>query len=371
MKSKIAIVPCGTYQEDAVYDAVKAGIDSLGGLGAFVKKGERILLKPNILVGAKPADAVNTHPSVFKAMIELLLEFEVRVAYGDSPGFEKPEAGLARSGLKAVADSYGLTISDFEKGRTAELKDPLVCGKFDIANACFESDGIISLPKMKTHQLTRITGAVKNQFGCVFGMHKAAFHMKLPNPVEFSKMLVDLDTLLKPRLYVMDGVWAMEGNGPRGGDLAAMNCLIISADPVAVDAAFCRMIGLDPRFVPTIVWGKKSGRGTYLAEETEYTLESPARFVNRKFKVVRRPVDGNLFLSRLPPALRKRFVRRPFIVDDRCVKCGICVDACPVEGKALVFGKGGKEFPPEYDYDKCIRCYCCQEMCPEKAIRCK
>jgi uncharacterized protein (DUF362 family)/NAD-dependent dihydropyrimidine dehydrogenase PreA subunit len=368
MRSKVAIVRCETYDESAVYDALKAGIDSVGGLASVVRKGEKILLKPNVLAGARPEEVVNTHPSVFKAMIDLLLEYEVRVAYGDSPAFEKPETGLTRSGLKAVADGYGLVIGDFERGRSLELKDPLVCGRFEIANAVAESDGIISLSKMKTHMLTRITGAVKNQFGCVYGMNKSAFHVRLPNPVDFSKMLVDLDRLLKPRLYVMDAVLAMEGNGPRGGNPVPMNCLIVSTDPVAVDATFCRMVGLDPRFVPTVVWGHKSGRGTCLAEEIDYTLEPFEKFVNRSFDVVRRPVDNGLLVGRLPGFLRNLFVRKPVIDPEKCVKCGICVEACPVEGKALKFLNGDKKSPPEYDYDLCIRCYCCQEVCPEKAI---
>ena len=368
MISKVAIVRCETYDESAVYDAVKAGIDSIGGLASIVRKGERILLKPNILAGAKPSDVVNTHPAVFKAMIDLLLEHEVRVAYGDSPAFEKPEAGLIKSGLKAVADGYGLTVSDFEKGRSLELKDPLLWGRFDVANADFESDGIISLPKMKTHMLTRITGAVKNQFGCVYGMNKSAFHMRFPNPVDFSKMLVDLDRLLNPRLYVMDAVWAMEGNGPRGGALVPMKCLIISRDPIAVDATFCRMVGLDPRFVPTVVWGYKSGRGTYLAAEIEYTLESHEGFVNRSFDVIRKPVDNGLLVGRLPKSIRNWFMRKPVIDPAMCVKCGLCVEACPVESKALSFKNDGTKCPPVYDYGLCIRCYCCQEVCPEKAI---
>ena len=65
------------------------------------------------------------------------------------------------------------------------------------------------------------------------------------------------------------------------------------------------------------------------------------------------------------------FIRKPFIVKDVCQKCGICVEVCPLEEKALSFKNNDKTNPPLYDYNKCIRCYCCQEMCPYKAIKTK
>lgn len=365
--SSVAIVRCDGYEEERVYAAVKRAADLLGGIGAFAKKGEKILLKPNILIGSKPEEAVTTHPSVFYAAARLLLEAGADVSYGDSPGFGKPADSLTKSGLTAVAERLGLPLAEFEKGRQVDFPDGSVAKSFDIAEACLATDGIVSLPKMKTHQLTRITGAVKNQFGCVYGLNKAAFHMKVPNQVNFSKMLVDLNRALKPRLFIMDGIVGMEGNGPRGGDPVAMNCLIVSSDPIAVDAVFCRLIDLDPEFIPTIAYGNRTGLGRYRMEEIELLGDDIEQFRKPDFDVVRKPVVDISGKRRVPHFIGDAIFPRPVIDPETCVKCGICVGACPVGEKALAFRRGKKE-APSYTYRNCIRCYCCQEMCPHKAI---
>jgi uncharacterized protein (DUF362 family)/NAD-dependent dihydropyrimidine dehydrogenase PreA subunit len=377
-KAKVAIVRCESYDEKLVYNAVKKGIELIGGIDLFAKKGENILLKVNNLAGAKPEEAVCTHPSVLNAVIKILLEKKFSVFYGDSPGFEKPAVGLAKSGLKEIGDRYNLEIGDFEKGRVAEFPKAMACNRFNIANACLEADGIISLSKMKTHELTKITGAVKNQMGCVYGLHKAALHARYPNPLTFSKMLVDLNNLIKPRLFIMDAIIAMEGNGPRAGEPVKMNCIIVSADPVAVDATFCKLINLNPSFVPTNRYGKSSGLGNYDLKDIDYLGDPLNSFIKKKFKASRTPIGASLFRSS-GKLMRNAIYSKPVIVADKCTKCGICVNECPVEGKALQFkklngengkgnGKLNKKEPPVYDYKKCIRCYCCQEMCPYKAI---
>jgi uncharacterized protein (DUF362 family)/Pyruvate/2-oxoacid:ferredoxin oxidoreductase delta subunit len=367
-KSKVAVVGCPSYDEGLVFAALKRGIDLLGGIGAFVKKEEKILLKPNILAGSRPEDAVTTHPAVFAAIVRLLSEFGVRPYYGDSPGFGKPAEALRKCGLAEAADRWGVQLGDFERGKSVENPTGLIGKRFDIANACLEADGIISLPKMKTHQLTRITGAVKNQFGCVYGLNKAAFHVKVPNQVNFSKMLIDLNRVLPLRLFIMDGITAMEGNGPRGGTPVPMNCIIVSADPIATDATFCRLIDLDPEFVPTITYGHETGLGNYEAEEIELLGDDFAEFRNPAFDVVRKPVVNISGKRKLPHFIGDAVFPRPVIDPAICVKCGVCVDSCPVGEKALAFRNGGKKEAPAYDYRHCIRCYCCQEMCPYKAI---
>ncbi|MFA6508675.1 MAG: DUF362 domain-containing protein [Treponemataceae bacterium] len=368
--SKVAIVRCDTYEENRVYEAVKRAVDLLGGIDSFAKKGERILLKPNILTGSKPEDAVTTHPAVFYAIVRLLTEAGVNVSYGDSPGFGKPSEALTKCGLTEVASRFGLKLADFEKGRAVEYPEGMIAKQFDIANACLEADGIISLPKMKTHQLTRITGAIKNQFGCVYGLNKAAFHMKVPNQVNFSKMLVDLNHVLKLRLFIMDGIVAMEGNGPRGGNPVAMNCVIVSSDPIAMDSTFCKLIDLDPEFIPTITYGSKTGLGNYKPEDVELVGDDIAQYIKPDFDVVRKPVINISGKRKFPHFIGDAIFPRPVIDTAICVKCGVCVSSCPVGEKALAFRNGKKE-APAYNYRHCIRCYCCQEMCPYKAITVK
>lgn len=369
-KSKVAIVKCESYDETKVYEAVKKGVDLLGGIEQFVKSGEKILLKPNILMGDKPEKNTTTNPVVFKSVAKLFKQITNELTYGDSPGFGKPLAQARKSQLEPVAQELGVSFADFDNGVEVNFKDSPFVKHFVIAKGVDEADGIISLSKMKTHGLTRITGAVKNQFGCIPGLLKAEYHVKMPNSLDFSKMLVTLNMLLRPRLYIMDSILAMEGNGPRGGDTTKMNVLIFSKDPIALDTVFCKLIDLNPEFVPTNTAGKELGLGTYLDNEIEIVGEELETIVNKKFNVVRKPVKPvtdtgvvSFFKNLLAP--------RPVINKDKCVKCGVCVRVCPVKEKAVNWDNGDKSKPPVHNYKICIRCYCCQEMCPESAISVK
>ncbi|UCD08801.1 MAG: DUF362 domain-containing protein [Dehalococcoidales bacterium] len=365
-KTKVSVVRCESYDEHIVLEAVQKGIDLLGGISLFVKPGEKILLKPNVLFGTDPEKGVTTHPSVFKAVGNILKDADVTVTYGDSSGFGKSESNLKRAHLKEMGDELGFDLADFDSGRQISHKDALLIKQFVIANGVCDSDGIVSLPKFKTHGLMRFTGAVKNQFGCIPGLLKSQYHVKLPDPKDFATMLVDLNTLIKPRLYIMDGIMAMEGNGPSSGKLKPMNVLLFSDDPVALDATACSIIDLDPEMVPTSIPGQQSGLGTYHSENIELLGGSIESFFDPGFEVDRLPV-APASSRRLLNIVKNRINPRPVIDKTKCNFCGTCVDMCPVEPKAVDWNKD-EYHPPKYDYNLCIRCYCCQEMCPEGAI---
>ncbi len=366
-KSRVAVIRCDTYAEDQVLRAVREGLDLLGGVSVFARTGEKIVLKPNIVVGTSPDKCVTTHPSVLRAIGTLLKEAGVTVLYGDGPSFGKSETHLKWAGLKQVGDELGLTLADFDSGRSVSHKDALLVKRFTVANGALDCDGLVSLPKLKTHGLVRFTGAVKNQFGCVPGLMKSQHHMKLPDPYDFATMLVDINTLVRPRLYLMDGIIAMEGNGPRTGKPKPLKVLLLSSDPVALDAVACRIINLSPDVVPTFKPGEKAGLGTYHMEDIETIGEDVKSFVDRDFDVVRTPpmpVRAGVFRT----LLKNRITEKPVINEAACTRCGTCVMMCPVKPRALDWRNGDKSRPPTYDYDHCIRCYCCQETCPEGAI---
>ena len=289
------------------------------------------------------------------------------ISYGDSPAFGKSEFSLKRSGLKEVGDELGFLLADFDRGRPVSHKDALLVKKFIIANGVLDNDGLISLPKLKSHGFMRFTGAVKNQFGCVPGFLKGQYHVKLPDPYDFATMLVDLNTFIKPRLYVMDGIIAMEGNGPRSGKTKQLNVLLLSTDPIALDATASRIINLNPEFVPTSKLGEKAGLGTYHAENIEIVGEQIDAFLDKGFKVNRTsPISKTSGKIRI--FIKNKITQRPVIDKAKCNQCGTCVKMCPVEPKAVDWVKGDKSKPPKHNYDLCIRCYCCQETCPEGAI---
>ena len=357
-KAQVIILKCDTYLDEQVLKTIHTGVDLLGGISMFARPGERIVIKPNILIGTDPDKGVTTHPAVFRAVGKLLKDAGVNVYYGDSPSFGKSEPNLRRSGIKQVGDELGFILADFDSGRPVSHKDALLVKRFVIANGVLDSDGLVSLPKLKTHGLVRFTGAVKNQFGCVPGLMKSQYHVKLPDPYDFATMLVDLNILIKPRLYIMDGIVAMEGNGPRSGKLKRLNVLLLSSDPIALDATACRIIGLNPEIVPTSEPGEKAGLGTYHAENIEIMGEAIESFLVPSFEANRAPLirsSGGRFMT----FIKNRITQKPVIEKAKCTSCGTCVKMCPVEPKAVDWHNGDKSRPPEHNYGRCIRCYCC------------
>ncbi len=362
---KVVLIHYEKYDADKLAVMINNGIDLLGGINKFIKKGEKILIKPNLLFGKSPEKGISTNPAVFEAVTKILKEAGVRIIYGDSPGMGNPFQVAKKCGLEQVARKYNISFCDFNSGID---KNIVIEGKkfdFKIAKEALDADGIINLPKMKTHQFLRITGCVKNMLGCIAGgLNKSTFHVKYPYPYDFSRMLVGLYMLLKPRLNIMDGIVAMEGNGPSSGNLVKMNCILISDDPVALDSTFCRMIDLNPEFIPTNVIGERLMLGSY--KNVELLGDDIGKFINKKFNVIRIPLNEmSTDKSEVHPVLSK-LMPKPVIIKKKCTRCGICIKSCPVTGKALNFINSKN--PPVYDYTKCIRCFCCQEMCPNEAI---
>jgi uncharacterized protein (DUF362 family)/ferredoxin len=365
--STVALVRCASYNPDTVYTALQRGVELLGGLDRFVRPGERLLLKPNILAGDGPESAVTTHPSVLASCVRLFSQCGASLVFGDSPGMQNAQHAATRAGLLEAGLRAGATWGEFSSGRDLDNPGGALVQSFPIAQAIHDCDGIVNLPKMKTHQLTRLTGAVKNLFGCVPGQRKALYHVQFRDVTDFSALLVELSLRLRPRLHVLDGIVAMEGNGPRSGDPRPMNVLVLSTDPIAADATFARLAALDPAFMPTAMLGERMGLGQYQEGEIEVVGDALEAFIQPGFKVVRRPVLANASYAYYN-SLKSLLLPRPVIDAARCTRCGQCVRACPVPDKAVRFNGHGREASPRYHYDLCIRCYCCQEMCPNGAI---
>lgn len=262
--SKVALVACSSYEPEEVYQAVCKGIDLLGGLQKFLKIEEKILIKPNLLNRADINRAVTTHPVVFESVLRCLMgEGFKNLSYGDSPA----HPGSARKtaeicGIAEKADAHGVPMADFSKSDIITYRSGRVKRQYEFCQGVLDADAIVNVCKMKTHALEKITGAVKNMFGCIYGLNKSKMHAKYPDPNSFAQMLVEVNMFLKPRLHIMDGIVAMEGNGPGNGDPISMNLLLFSDDPVALDTVFCQLINLNPNSVPTIYFGDKLGLGT-------------------------------------------------------------------------------------------------------------
>lgn len=377
MKSKVVLLPCGEYKEEKIYTLLKQGLDFLGGLETLIPKGAKILLKPNLLKKAEVEKAVITHPVVVGAFARILREngYE-HIVLADSCGHGTTQAVIRGTGMDTYLEKYHIPAIDYSEGVKTVYPQGIQAKEFILPKELLEQDCVISLSKMKTHALERITGAVKNSYGFVYGFHKAKGHTQYPSADSFARMLIDLNKCVSPKLYVMDGIVAMEGNGPGSGDPVPMNVMLMSTDPIALDSVFSRLVYLKPEMVPTNYHGEKMRLGTW--KEEEITLLTPEgeismaeavkQYGNPAFNVDRTEVRRNIW-TKMAGAL-KIFQKKPYIEAGKCVRCGICVQSCPVPGKAVDFRKG-KGKPPVYDYRKCIRCFCCQEMCPKKAIKVK
>ena len=263
VKSKVVLLPCREYDEEKIYMLLKQGLDFLGGVETLIPKDAKILLKPNLLKKAEVEKAVITHPVVVGVFAGILRESGYEnIVLADSCGHGTTQAVIRGTGMDTYLEKYHIPAVDYSEGVKTAYPQGVQ------AKEC-----VISLSKMKTHALERITGAVKNSYGFVYGFHKAKGHTQYPSADSFARMLIDLNKCVAPKLYVMDGIVAMEGNGPGSGDPVPMNVLLMSTDPVALDSVFSRLVYLKPEMVPTNYHGEKMGLGTW--KEEEITLLIP------------------------------------------------------------------------------------------------
>ena len=370
----VCLIPCDSYDESVTYEAIKKGFELLGGVQKYIHIDGNVLLKPNLLSGATPEKAVTTHPAVFGAVAKFLREEGVKnLNYGDSSGVGAPSAEkvVITTGLEKEAAKYGITHKLFDKSVSVHIENAKVAKNIVLCKDAVEADSIISLCKMKTHALETITGALKNQYGTVYGSQKGLYHAKYPTAGIFGDMIADLNTVIRPKLFIMDAIVAMEGNGPASGDPVNMNMILMSDDGVALDTVFSELIYLPPENVPTTVSAFKAGLGTMRKDEIQiYTPEgivsveqAKSKYGNPDFKVSRKKT--HFWNPKATILTLRRQSEKPVVDLSKCIACGICEEACPVDEKAVHSGNGQKA---KYDYSKCIRCYCCQEMCPAKAI---
>jgi uncharacterized protein (DUF362 family)/Pyruvate/2-oxoacid:ferredoxin oxidoreductase delta subunit len=379
--SVVVLVRVASYDRPAVACAVRRSLELLGTAGSDLAvplvPGSTVdgapaapgtgpvILKPNLLAGVPPEEGVTTHPVVFAETARALQERGYRLAYGDNPSFgHRIASAVRRCGLAAEADRLGVPLADFEHGADASRPGTAVHRQFHVARSVLGARALVNLPKLKTHGLTTMTGALKNLFGVIPGFRMPEYHVTHPDLEGFFRMLADLNGLVRSGLVVMDAITAMEGNGPRGGTLVPLGLLIVSDDPVAVDAVACRVAGIDADRVPVLRMAEEAGIGCASADRIELRGDAVREPAVRPF--VLPPAH---IATKVPPflfrAAKTLVVPKPSIVASRCRCCGECVKACPVQPKALSQAHGAV---PRYRYGRCIRCFCCQESCPHRAV---
>lgn len=367
--STVSLIHCSTYDPPKLESALRRLLEPLGGIGAFVEPGQRVLLKPNLLLPAAPERAITTHPAVVEATIKLVREVGGEPFIIDSPGgplHNRP--GMRRlyrdTGLQAVAERTGVELRYDATAVQVPTPDGALLKRLDLLKVWQEADVTIALPKLKTHGLTTITGAMKILFGLVPGLTKSGYHAKLIDVDRFCDMLLDIVAYVRPALFVMDGILGMEGDGPSlQGHPRPVGALLASQDGVAMDAVVCQIVGLDPDRLSLFRAAARRGWwpvditvvGTPVAEVVAPDFRLPASTQ----AAVRMGRTGRGWRSRLAT---RALIPRPVPQRGRCTACGTCVKACPQQAITIV------DRLAVVDDERCIYCYCCHELCPEAAI---
>lgn len=348
MDTRVFLSECKEYQPEQVNIAVKRIFDEFGGAGSILGDGKKVLVKPNVLMPKKPEDAATTHPLVVESVCREFINAGADVTIIDSTGGPHTKFVLrllyGKTGIKKAAKNVGAKASFDTSSRTVEYPEGQIIKKFDVLSPVLDADLVISLAKAKTHGFMKMTGCVKNLFGCIPGLGKPLLHGKYPKHEDFAAMLVDVCGYIKPGFSILDAVYGMEGAGPTAGNPKYVGAVLGGFSPFAVDLAQSYLMGMRADSIYTICNAAMRGLAPDTPESLIWLGDDPEK-LRTSFK----------------PARTNKANIVPKIMEN-CTGCGDCVRICPgkcmkiQKRKAIVDAKG------------CIRCYCCHEFCAEQAI---
>ncbi|HEY3420509.1 MAG TPA: DUF362 domain-containing protein [Methanomassiliicoccales archaeon] len=368
---QVALVACEGYGRDLALDAVKRSVDLIGGIGHFAKPGQRVLLKPNILMPSTADKCVVTHPDIVYAVAKLLVDNGCKVIIAESPGagMVYSAANLRKAyekvGYDQVAKDLGIELNEDVGARDVANPNGVLMKRLRLIEPVFNVDAVVVVSKMKTHLFTYMTGAAKNAFGLVPGMEKPTFHARLQRTEEFARMIVDINEFVKPTLEIMDAVDAMEGDGPQSGTPRHVGAILASGSYSALDVVASRIMSIDPTEICTIRAAVERGLLAEDLSDVEVIGEELDRFVvpdyQRPSTFMGRKRSGGRTMKAMM-SLIKVYALRPSIVRSMCVGCGKCYRGCPMKAISMKDGKA------KVDQSKCIRCYSCHEFCDSHAI---
>ncbi len=364
----VSITQCETYQYQEVEKALFGCLNHLV-IKDRINSGARVLVKVNLLKGNVPEDAVTTHPAVVEAIVRYLQGLGCRVVIGDSPSgpfIQKRLTDIYQvTGMTAVAEKTGCELNYDtlavpivnEKARKLKYMQMIKIAK--------DVDCIVSVAKLKTHQMMLYTGAVKNLFGVIPGLTKSKYHLKMNTVENFAHHLLDICEYIQPVFTVIDAIEGMEGDGPSAGQKRHVGLIMASENPYALDTAAVHIIGVNPFRVPTVKIAME--RGLFSGLLTDLTVKG-IQLEEIRIPPFKLPSSvSESFLSYLIPKFIREFLVNtfraiPIFHYDICISCGECARGCPA---GIIDMSSGKPVP---DLSQCLSCFCCHEMCPKKAI---
>ncbi|MBD2310292.1 DUF362 domain-containing protein [Desertifilum sp. FACHB-1129] len=246
----VSLCRANSYDDLVLRNALIQVLEPLGGISAFVKPGSRVLLKPNLLTGARPQKECVTRPEIVRCVAQLVLEAGGKPFLGDGPAFGSARGVAVANGYQPLLEELNLPVVEFSGKRYQTVSDTF--NHLLLSKEAMEADVTINLPKVKSHVQLTMTLGVKNLFGCVPGKMKAWWHMEAgKDSGRFGEMLVETARAIAPDLTILDGIIGHEGKGPSGGEPRFLGILGAADNVFALDRAFLEILQVDPATVPT------------------------------------------------------------------------------------------------------------------------
>jgi uncharacterized protein (DUF362 family) len=239
--------------------ALGAALDGIGGIGRFVRPGERVVIKPNVGWDRAPELGANTNPILVAEMVRLCIGAGAAQVVVSDFSCNNPLRSFLRSGVREAGESAGATVILPVEEDLAEVDlGGGVLSRWPVLRQFVETDRFINMPVIKHHNLTRCTVSMKNLYG-ILGGRRNRLHQ------EIDQSIVDLAAFVRPTLTVVDGTRVLVRSGPQGGsldDVVVENTVLCATDQVAADSRASEYLGLTGERVSHIVLADRSGVGT-------------------------------------------------------------------------------------------------------------
>ena len=369
MTTTVALHKCADYDFGKVFTGIKTMMELVPPPDV---QGKTVLLKPNILYPKAPELAVCTHPVVVGAVVKAFVERgAARVIAGESPAIASSLMSAKATGMYDQVIKNGGEWADFKEPVPVPCPDGKIVKSLNFAKQFLEADIVVSVAKLKSHQLMAYTGAMKNLFGLMIGLEKAEQHYRFSKKTDFAAFLTDINLAAKPQYAVMDAIVGMEGpGGPGSGDPIQLGFLAASDNILALDWKCSSLVGYNPHTIVNLE--DALGRGIWVKDEAEIKSAGAAEEDCRctSFKIVKEPSET---LQKMVPGWLNVlatgvFVKTPRFNAQKCKKCRRCEQICPAH---IIKMTGPDNTAQLGDKQKCLHCFCCHEICPADAIKLK
>ena len=342
----------------------------------------KILVKPNLHMDLNSLMGNTTDLRVIIAIIEELKKrgYE-NIVIGDGTNCGMDRFGidvLGRLGIKAIAHKFKIYAADLNQGpyQVVTLERGL---KAKVADICLNADFFINVPKIKTHRLATMSVALKSLIGCFQKMDKRKIHVAL------HRNIVKMNEVIRPHLFIVDGLIAKEGQGPAWGEPRRLDILLAGTNPFLMDAFCARLIGFGLEEIEYLKFATSKG---HLGKQDVVKLNevqplaclkraTPQRFVNilalpvlDPIRNLVRPITDVRLISHILYFFRIREdmyiqkeakINKMYVNRDACNRCGHCQDFCPMRLPLMQEGF-------DFNQSDCIKCLYCYFICPKEAI---